>query len=72
MVVNEFDMGSLEQASRSIPTNISYMESLALLDMSAADVLENVNKHLPHFSQFGDRFMKQQPTFPSGKIDIPW
>ena len=72
MVSNKFDLKSLEETSRNIPTDVSYLESLALLDLTAADVLENVNRHLPNFSQFGDRFMKREPKFPNGKIDIPW
>ena len=69
MVSNKFDLSALKEVSRKIPTDIHFLEMFSLLELTAVDVLENINKHLPNFSQFGDKFMKQQPD---GKVDIPW
>lgn len=66
---NKFDLSALEEASRKIPTDINFLEMFSLLELTAADVLENINKHLPNFSKFGEKFMRQQPN---GKVDIPW
>ncbi|KAI6659322.1 DNA replication ATP-dependent helicase/nuclease DNA2 [Oopsacas minuta] len=72
IVTNEFDIKSLEQASRKIPTDIAFLEMFAQLEISAADALESINRHLTNFSKFGENFMKQYPRFPNGKVDIPW